>query len=45
MKKTPLLKQKADRLREENVGFLIRDDSSRILPGKTDTVRVGKGKY
>ena len=45
MKKTPLLKQKADRLRQENVGFLIRDDSSRILPGKTDTVRVGKGKY
>jgi hypothetical protein len=31
-------------LRQENVGFLIRDVSC-ILPGKTDTVRVGKGKY
>jgi len=44
MKKKTLLKQNADRLRQESVGFLIRDDSSRILPGKTDAVKVGKGK-
>ena len=40
-KKTPF-KQKADRLRQDVVDFLSRD--SRILPGQTDAVKVGKGK-
>jgi len=44
MKKKTLLKQKADQLRKDVVGFLSRDDNSRILPGKTDTVKVGKGQ-
>jgi hypothetical protein len=42
-KKTPF-KQKADRLKQDVVDFLSRVDNSRILPGQTDAVKVGKGK-
>lgn len=38
------MKQKADKLRQDVVGFLRRDDNSRILPGKTDAVKVAKDK-
>ena len=31
-------------MRQDAVGFVSRDDNSRILPGKTDTLKVGKGK-
>lgn len=44
LKQKTLLKQKADRLRQDVVGFLSRDDNSHILRGKSDTVKVGKGK-
>jgi len=44
LKKKTFLKQKADILRQDVVGFLSRDDNSRILPGKIYAVKVGKGK-
>lgn len=44
LKKKTLLKQKADRLRQDVVGFPSRNDNYRIVPGKTDAVKVGKGK-
>ena len=44
LKKKTLLKQKADRLRQDVVGFPSRNDNYRIVPGKTDAMEVGKGK-
>ena len=44
LKKKTLLKQKADRLRQDVVGFPSRNDNYRIVPGKIYAVKVGKGK-
>jgi hypothetical protein len=39
-----ILKEKSEKLKDDVVSFLSRDDNSRVLPGKNDAIKVGSTK-